>query len=156
MQFARIKLVAVALVAGVSLTGCAYDMYGDPYGYGYPYSGVSIGVGYGGGYGGYYGAYGYSPYGYGYDPFGWYGDYYYPGSGIYVYDSYRNRHMWNDDQRRYWENRRSNGQNRTGSSWSGRDNWSGWRNRSGSTSSTTSTTTTGTTSTSGWHHRRHD
>ena len=70
MQFARIKLVAVALVAGVSLTGCAYDMYGDPYGYGYPYSGVSIGVGYGGGYGGYYGAYGYSPYGYGYDPRG--------------------------------------------------------------------------------------
>jgi len=109
MHIARLKLAAVALVAGVSLAGCAYDMYGDPYGYGYaPYGGVSVGVGYGGGYGGYYGGYGYGyPYGYGYDPFGWYGDYYYPGTGIYVYDSYRNRHEWSGDQRRYWENRRS-------------------------------------------------
>jgi hypothetical protein len=153
MHIARLKLAAVALIAGVSLGGCAYDMYGDPYGYGgygygYPAGGLSVGIGYGG-YGGYYGY----PYG-GYDPFGWYGDYYYPGSGIYVYDSYRNRHVWNDDQRRYWQNRRSTWQNRTGSTWSGRDNWSGWnRNRGGSTSSTT---TTGTTTTSGWHHRHHD
>ncbi|HEY7959841.1 MAG TPA: hypothetical protein VID20_07270 [Sphingomicrobium sp.] len=146
MHIARLKLAALALVGGISLAGCAYGDYGygDPYGYGYaPYGGVSVGIGYGG-YGGYYGGYGY-PYGYGYDPFGWYGDYYYPGVGIYVYDSHRNRHEWNGDQRRYWENRRSTWQNRSGRTGSGSENWSGWRNRSGSTSSTTNT--------NDWHHR---
>src|SRR5690349_6126413 len=111
MRIPRLRLAALAAVSGIALTGCAYDMYGDGYGYdgygyGYPRSSVSIGIGYGGGYGGYYGGYGYGyPYGgYGYyDPFGWYGDYYYPGTGIYVYDRYRNRREWTDDQRRYWE-----------------------------------------------------
>lgn len=42
------------------------------------------------------------------DPYwGWYGDYYYPGTGIYVYDTNHRRHRWNDDQRRYWEGRRN-------------------------------------------------
>src|SRR5581483_6151494 len=128
MHIARLKLAAIAAVGGISLAGCAYDTYGDPYGYGYgyaPYGGVSVGIGYGG-YGGYYGGYG--PYGYGYDPFGWYGDFFYPGAGIYVYDSDRHRHEWSGDQRRYWENRRSTWQSRTGRTWSG-ENWSGWRNR---------------------------
>ena len=31
--------------------------------------------------------------------------YYYPGTGIYVYDRYRNRHRWSDSQRRYWGDR---------------------------------------------------
>jgi len=89
-------------------------MYGDGYGY-HPYGGVSVGVGYGG-----YG-YGYDPYygygGYGaYDPFGWYGDYYYPGVGIYVYDHHHNRHVWNDQQRRYWQDRHSHWQSHHGTS----------------------------------------
>src|ERR1044071_8286233 len=126
MRIPRLRLAALGLASGAILSGCAYDMYGDgygydPYGYGYgPRSSVSIGIGYGGGYGGYgYGSYGYGyPYGGyygGYDPFGWYGDYYYPGTGIYVYDRYRTRRVWSDDQRRYWEQRRSQWQNHSGS-----------------------------------------
>jgi hypothetical protein len=148
MRVSHIRLAAVALTSGILLSGCAYDMYGDPYGYGYGYgprSSVSIGVGYGGygyggyPYGGYYGGYGYgSPYGgYGYDPFGWYGDYYYPGSGIYVYDRSRTRHVWSGDQQRYWSERRQQWQGHAGSTSTG-ENWSGWdrshwRNREGST-----------------------
>jgi len=115
MRSPKFRLAALALTSGLVLSGCAYGMYGDPYGYGYgPQSGVSIGVGYGGGYGGYYGGYGYgypyAGYGYGYgygDPFGWYGDYYYPGAGVFVFDSSRHRHRWNGDQQRYWTSRRT-------------------------------------------------
>ena len=87
--------------------------------------------------------YGYGGYGYGgsvlrrlrlwrlrLDPFGWYDDYYYPGTGIYVYDSYRQPHAWNDRQRRYWTSR----SRRTGSTTTGgtgrlrtaATNWSGF------------------------------
>ena len=81
---------AMAVITAITVTAvtAAYGYVGGPY----------YGLGYGGGY--FYG-------GYGYDPFGWYGDYYYPGVGIYVYDSHRNRHVWNDSQRRYWTNRQS-------------------------------------------------
>ena len=67
-------------------------------------SGYGYGAGYGAGYPGYgYGA-GYPGYGYGYAPYwGWYDDFYYPGTGYYVYDSYRRPHRWTDAQRRYWE-----------------------------------------------------
>lgn len=113
----RMRL-ALALAAGTLAVGaCADDMYG-PYGYGY--GGLSVG----------YSDYGYGPYGYGYgpyyggyDPFGWYGDFYYPGTGIFVYDSYRRPHRWSGDQERYWTSRRTNWQGRTGTTWS-RDNWS--------------------------------
>ena len=123
----------------------------------YARSSVSIGVGYGGGYGGYgyggygygypYGGYGYPYGGYGaygsYDPFGWYGDYYYPGSGIYVYDSSRTRHVWNNDQQRYWSQRRQQWQNHGGATTSTGDNWSGWdRSRRRDNRSTTSGTWT--------------
>lgn len=142
----RMRLAIALAASALSLGACAYDTYGDPYGYGYgPYGGVS--PGYYGGYGSYgygYGGYGYGgygPYGYGYgsyDPFGWYGDYYYPGVGIYVYDRGRNRHVWNDGQRRYWSNRTSNWQSRSGTT-RVRENWSGFnRNRD--------------TTTSGWRH----
>ena len=109
----RLRTAAVALVAGIGLAGCM-----TPYGY----NGVSVGVGSGGyydpyygggyGYGGGYPAYGagygygagYPGYGYGYAPYyGWYDDFYYPGSGYYVYDRYRRPHRWTDAQRRYWE-----------------------------------------------------
>ena len=70
------------------------------------------GYGYPGGYGGYgydprYAGYG-SPYGgYAQPSGGWYSGYYYPGSGVYVYDRERRRHRMTDAQRRYWEQRRA-------------------------------------------------
>lgn len=100
---------ALLTLAALSLGGCAYgDLgvglgYGDPYGYGYsPYGGYGYGYdpyGYGYGYGSpYYGGY------YG-SPFGWYDNYYYPGTGYYVYDTYRRPTVWTDSQRRYWTQR---------------------------------------------------
>ena len=91
----RLSLIGLAAASAVALGGCAYDDYG-----------------YGGGYGNYYGAgYGSPYYGYGYATpyYGWYDNYYYPGAGIYVYDSGRNRHVWSDQQRSYWSGRRSAG-----------------------------------------------
>jgi hypothetical protein len=127
MHMARLKLAALALAGGVSLAGCAtgygYGEYG--YGYGPYYGGYAYPYGYDYGYGGYY------------DPFGWYGDFYYPGVGIYVYDRDHHRHEWNDDQRRYWESRRSTWQSRTGRTWGGSENWSGWHHHDSSTSTTT-------------------
>ncbi|MFL6720712.1 MAG: hypothetical protein ACJ8FT_02770 [Sphingomonas sp.] len=209
MRVSQIRLAALAMISGAALSGCAYDSFGDPYGYGYGYgprSSVSIGIGYGSGYGGYgYGGYGYgSPYGgygygypyggygyggygyggYGYDPFGWYGDYYYPGSGIYVYDRNRTRHVWNGDQQRYWTDRHHHWGDHSGTTTTGTsENWSGfdrsrWQNRtsgSGSTSGSdgdrhwsganhgswqnrSAVTTSGerTQSSDGHHGRRHD
>ena len=140
MRVPKLRLAALALVSGISLGGCAYDMYGDGYGgyggsggyggFGYPQSSVSIGVGYGGGYGysPYYGGYGnYGGY-YGGSPFGWYDDFYYPGTGIYVYDSYRRPRVWNDTQRRYWTRHSRNWDNRNSGTWtrSSGQNWSGF------------------------------
>ena len=34
MRVSQIRLAALALVSGIALSGCAYDMYGDGYGYG--------------------------------------------------------------------------------------------------------------------------
>lgn len=151
MRVSRIRLAILAITSGLVLSGCAYDSFADPYGYGYGYgprSSVSIGIGYGSPYGGYgYGGYGYpyggyygggygypyGGYGYGsYDPFGWYGNYYYPGVGTYVYDRYRTRHVWSNDQQRYWSQRRQQWQNRSGTTAGTHENWSGWdRSRSG-------------------------
>jgi hypothetical protein len=74
------SIVRLALIGGAALavTGCVTDGYG-----GYGYSGLS---------------YGYASPGYGY---GWYDDYYYPGTGYYVYERSGARHRWNDSQRRY-------------------------------------------------------
>ena len=111
MTRSRLLLAAVAATGAAALSGCSTY---DPYGYGY--SGVSVGIGTGGYYGGYGGGYygGYRGYGYGYPSYGyaapyagWYNNYYYPGTGVIVYDRYRRGHRWNDDQRRYWEQRRA-------------------------------------------------
>ena len=122
MSIFNLKTAALAIVAGVALSGCAYGPYGglgvgvgygngynDPYynsggyysgGYGYPY-----GSGYGYGYP--YGSSGYGyPYGYGSSYYGWNNGYYYPGTGYYVYDRNRRPHRWTDAQRRYWERQR--------------------------------------------------
>lgn len=93
----KAALAAAALGGAATLASCTTDR-------GYGYTGVSVG---------YNASWG--------DPYwGWYGDYYYPGVGIYVYDTNRRRHRWNDVQRGYWETRRG--------SWRGDRRWrSNWR-----------------------------
>lgn len=87
----RARMLFATLAAATTLTGCT--MLGG-------YGGLS--VGYGDGYyddyydGGYYDSY-----------YGWYDDFYYPGTGYYVYDRGGKRHGWSDAQRRYWEARRA-------------------------------------------------
>ncbi|MET4895574.1 hypothetical protein RN629_00200 [Sphingomonadaceae bacterium jetA1] len=102
-----------ALLAGVLALGGCTDGYG--------YSGVSVGAG-SGGYGpGYYGGGPYGGYDYAPSYYGWYNDFYYPGTGVYVYDRYRRPYRWDDGQRAYWQGRRD--------AWRGgpiRDQWHGW------------------------------
>lgn len=115
----RLGGVCAAIGLALGLGGCA-----DDYGYG----GMSAGYGSGGYYGDPYGdGYGYGGYGgYGYPSnYGWYGDYYYPGTGIYVYDQYRRAYRWNDGQRRYW----SNQQRYRGRDWNGQGSWNGFDRR---------------------------
>lgn len=104
------RLTLTGLIGGLALgTAACTD------GYGYSGVGVGYGAGYyddpyyaGGGWGG-----GYAP-----AYFGWYNEFYYPGTGVYVYDRYRRAYPWNVDQRRYWEGRRAGWGNRDV-----RDNW---------------------------------
>ena len=133
MSVFNLKTAALAIVAGVGLSGCAYGPYGG---------GLGVGVGYGSGYGygyddyydpyyggGYYGA-NYNRYGYGYGQpyYGWYNGYYYPGSGYYVYDRDRRAHRWSDAQRRYWEWRRRGATTTTGGTGGVLQNWADFQN----------------------------
>ena len=155
--------LAILLAGAVALGGCAYG-YGSGYSpYGGPYGGLSVGVssgyggygyggGYYGGYGGYGGAYPYGPYGsytnnIGYPYYGWYDNYYYPGVGTYVYDSYRRPHVWSDSQQRYWSSRRQQVLSHDRTSTQGthtqattstavRENWSGFKTRDNGSSRT--------------------
>jgi len=86
----RLGLMAV-LAAAMGLSACA-----DDYGYG------GLSAGYGGYYGDPYYAGGFGGPALGY---GWYNDYYYPGTGYYVYDRNRRPYRWSDGQRRYWSGR---------------------------------------------------
>jgi hypothetical protein len=90
---------AALMTASLALGGCAYDDYG--------YGGVNVGYGVAGGYG--YDGYGYPAYGYGGIGYGsgWYNDFYYPGTGYYVFDRSGRRSRWNDGQRRYWQQRQA-------------------------------------------------
>lgn len=120
MDWKRIGLVALIGGIGMGTAACTN---------GYGYGGASLGYGsgyyadpyydggYGAGYAGYGGGYG----GYGGGGFGWYNDFYYPGTGMYVYDRNRRPFRWNDGQRRYWQGRP--GWNRSG----GRANWNGFQ-----------------------------
>lgn len=96
----------VLAAAALGLAGCA-DHYDRPYG-GYSYASAGYGTGYS------------RPY------YGWYNDYYYPGTGVYVYDRRGVRQRWNRGHRDYWrDHRRYFRDERT---WRGRQpNWSGWR-----------------------------
>ena len=96
----------LAIGLGLGTTACTN---------GYGYNGVSVGYN-SGYYDNGYGDPGYASY------YGWYGDYYYPGTGYYVYDRYQRPYRWNDGQRRYWETRRGAFGNRAV-----RDNWNDFR-----------------------------
>lgn len=88
---AKLALAGAALASAFSLSACAD-------GYGYGSSGVQVGYA-DAGWDPYYGGYTGNPY------WGWNNDYYYPGSGYYVYDRSNRRHRWNDQQRGYWQGR---------------------------------------------------
>lgn len=95
------SILRLALIGGaaIAVAGCASTGYG-----GYGYTGLS---------------YGYSePY------YGWYDNYYYPGTGYFVYDRSGSRHRWSDRQRDYWQSHRGRH--------SHRGNWTGYhRDRDG-------------------------
>lgn len=84
----RFALIALVLAGGATLGAC-----NDGYGYG----GVS--VGYADSWDPYYGGFSGDPY------WGWYGDRYYPGTGVYVYDRDHRRHRWDGPTRDYWNGR---------------------------------------------------
>jgi hypothetical protein len=98
MRFYLAPLVAASALA---LGGCGYydGVYGGA-GYGYnDYSYRDYG---------YYNPYSYSGFGYPYSYgsyYGWYGDSYYPGTGLYVYDTYRRPRLMTSTQRSYWMSR---------------------------------------------------
>ncbi|WP_235912973.1 hypothetical protein [Croceibacterium salegens] len=101
-------LIRPAILIAATATLGACTSYG---GYGRSYASVGYSSG------------GYYPYTsryprYGY--YGWYGDFYYPGTGYYVYDRHGRKHRWDDRQRRYWESRR-------GDHHDGRAHWDGYR-----------------------------
>ena len=132
--------ISTLLIAGsaLALGGCAYGDLGlglgtgyGGYGYGYgsPYYGYGYGSPYYGGYGYGYGGYPYygSSYGYGMPSYGWYNDYYYPGTGYYVYDTNRRPYVMTTTQRQYWTTRSP--ALRASSTTTVRPNWSSFNNR---------------------------
>ena len=84
----RLGLLAAAAALAVGLGGCADGYYGGGVATGY-YSGP---VGYGADY---YG-------GVGYPAYGVYNDFYYPVTGVYVFDRGGHRREWNEDERRHF------------------------------------------------------
>jgi hypothetical protein len=110
--------IALGALATASLGGC---YYGDVNGYGSSYAGNDCVSRYGDTY------YDYDPYayddGYGYDCYdssdygagfvnigfggGWYDNYYYPGSGLWLFDSYNNRYPLRGQYLNYWGGRRA-------------------------------------------------
>ena len=105
MFMKRFGIIGLALGLGLGVAGCT-----DGYGYGGAGVGYASDPYYGGGYGGAgYGGYdGFAGYGGLNSYYGWSGDYYYPGSGVYVYDRNRRPYRWSGDQQRYWQGRRGN------------------------------------------------
>ena len=134
----RIPFISALAAGALALGGCAYGDLGVGLGYGggygsyggyggYGYGSPYYGAGYGGyGYGG-YGSYGYgSPY------YGWYDNYYYPGTGYYVYDAYRRPYAMTTTQRQYWS-QRSPALRTTSTRTTVKPNWSGYTTRATTT-----------------------
>lgn len=109
--------VALAAIATATLGGCYYgDVYGTSYASGgdcisryganyYDYDGYAYDDGYG------YDCYNSSDYGAGFVNIGfgggWYDNYYYPGSGLWLFDSYNNRYPLRGQYLNYWGGRRA-------------------------------------------------
>lgn len=104
MFLKRLALGGLALGMAAGLGACT-NGYGYGGGVGYASDGY-----YGGGYGGYdgFGGYGYGGVGFGGGYYGWNNGFYYPGTGVYVYDRNRRPYRWNGTQQRYWQGRYSN------------------------------------------------
>ena len=101
MSRARIIGAGLILAATLGLAACAGN-------YGGGYGSIGYAGGYNSGYDRYYGdAFGYRsvPYGYVGSNFGWYGNSYYPGTGVYIYDRRGHRRQWSSQHRSYWQNR---------------------------------------------------
>ena len=122
MVVPRFRSALVLLAASLGLGACSY-------GHGYGYGSGRVSVGYSSGYcdpyyydcyRGRYGRRAYDPW------YGWYGDYYYPGVGIFIYDRWGGRRHWDDNHRRFWFDRRRHWGNRD---WNDRrwENWGGFR-----------------------------
>lgn len=118
MGFKRFGLLSLigGLAFGTAACTDGYGYGGASLGYGSAYYAdpYFAGGGWDGGWGG-----GLAP-GFG-GPFGWHNNFYYPGTGVFVYDRYRRPFRWNDAQRRYWQARP--GWNTPGA----RANWNGFR-----------------------------
>jgi hypothetical protein len=150
----RIPYISFLAAGAMALGGCAYDGLGMGLGYGNAYGpyGTYGGYGYGGpsvsvGYSSYSGGYGYgSPYGgYGYgspyygglgSPYGWYDNFYYPGTGYYVYDTYRQPHVMTTTQRQYWTSRSPALRSTSTTMTTSRPNWSGFDRQTAQTRQT--------------------
>lgn len=115
-MFASLRTPLLAIGAALSLSACGYYGTGVSVGYnaGYGYDDGYYGDYYDDGYGYGYGSSRYDVFGdpyfsgrYGYTPYyGWYNNFFYPGTGYYVYDRRGSRYGFNDDQRRFWERNR--------------------------------------------------
>lgn len=102
-SLSRALALGLAGAATLALGGCYQDGYG--------YGGVEVGAGY---YDSPYGGYGYGDayeggayygggyYGGGYPAYGWFDGFYYPGSGIYIYDRGGHRRQMRDGDWRHW------------------------------------------------------
>lgn len=89
----RIRAAVLVASASLGLAACStYDGYGYGYGSGYYRGGYALSDG--------------GPF------YGWYDNYYYPGSGYYIYDRRGNRRAMNQQQRSYWLNRARTPQDR--------------------------------------------
>lgn len=116
-RFRRPLAIAIGAAATTTLGGCYYgDVYGASYASGgdcaarygnayYDYDGYAYDDGYG------YDCYDASDYGAGFVNIGfgggWYDDYYYPGYGTWMFDSYRNRYPLRGQYLNYWGGRRA-------------------------------------------------
>ena len=115
--FRRSLAMTLGALATTALGGCYYgDVYGSSYASGgdcasrygadyYDYDGYAYDDGYG------YDCYDASDYGGGFAQIGfgggWYDNYYYPGYGLWLFDSYRNRYPLRGQYLNYWGGRRA-------------------------------------------------
>ncbi|WP_374394611.1 hypothetical protein, partial [Sphingopyxis sp.] len=115
--FRRSLAMTLGALATTALGGCYYgDVYGSSYASGgdcasrygadyYDYDGYAYDDGYG------YDCYDGSDYGGGFAQIGygggWYDNYYYPGHGLWLFDSYRNRYPLRGQYLNYWGERRA-------------------------------------------------